>query len=223
LSLWHATADLVPPYGTIVWARFGNSPPFKAVRLLHRKRRKAVWGRQRPRGGANLLRDTPDYWAGVDGPVEPANQCPEPPAFEKFAKPPRPARPPAMIEGRPWWRDPCHLTYSEPGAVTPREAEGRLLRALLTCGRVRLESPKGPPSNSAWIAAQIERVEREMGLRPSYWHARFQPTARDVSDCAVALGWVAGLWKFDDRYCAVLRMRAADPPYFAGSDLGLGR
>lgn len=30
----------------------------------------------------------------------------------------------------PWWRDASIITYSAPGAITPREAEGRTMRAL---------------------------------------------------------------------------------------------
>jgi hypothetical protein len=97
--------------------------------------------------------------------------------------------------------------------VTPREAEGRLLRALLAWNATTGERPRGFGSNADWIARQIARVEREAGRRDTYWHARFQPTPRDVSDSEVVLDWVAGLWRIDDRYHMVLRMRAADPPH----------
>jgi hypothetical protein len=212
-AIWHATADQVPPYGVIVLARNGErGRPFKAVRILHRKRRWPVWGRQDPRGGVKLLRLEPEYWTGLDGPVEPDRTLPEPPAFAKFAEP-RKATPAASVEGRAWWRDPCNLTYSPKGAVTPREAEGRILRALLTASADKAGRPKGLSTNAGWIARQVERVEREAGKRPTYWHARFMPTPRDVSDCATVLEWLAGLWTQDERPYMVLAMRAADPPW----------
>jgi hypothetical protein len=203
----------VPPYGLVVWARNGETGrPFKAVRLLHKQWRCPVWARQRPSGEPQIMHGAPEWWSGIGGSVEPEGPTPEPPAFARLAKS-RKASPAAPVEGRIWWRDPCNLTYSPPGEVTPLEAEGRLLRALLTWNTISAERPRAAPSNSAWIAAQIERVEREAGRRGAFWHARFQPTPRDVSDSEVVLDWVGGLWCRDDRYHAVLRMRAADPPY----------
>jgi len=213
MSCWRTTQEGLPPYGLVVWARCGGGQPFKAVRILHKKRRKSVWGRQRARGRVQLLRAPPDVWAGIDARVEPEGPDPEPPAFSVFARP-RVATPSTdIIESRQWWLDACNVTYSAAGAVTPREAEGRVLRALVTAKAAKPESPRGNGSNSDWIARMIAKVEREQGKRATYWHDRFQPTARDMSGSAVVLEWITGLWLFDKRYYVALTMRAADPPY----------
>lgn len=42
----------------------------------------------------------------------------------------------------PWWRDGTAITYSERGAITPRECEGRVMRALYWLGRGGLVLPE---------------------------------------------------------------------------------
>jgi hypothetical protein len=140
-----------PRYGLVVWARNGeNGRPFKAVRLLHKQWRCPVWAKQRPNGEPQIMHYAPDWWAGVDGPVEPDKPFPEPPAFARFARPPR-ASPSQSIE-RGWWRDPANVTYSPAGAVTAQEAEGRLLRALLTTSAtMKRDGPRSPGSNAAGL------------------------------------------------------------------------
>ena len=80
MHLWHATKDRVPPYGLVVLAKNGeDGRPFKAVRILHKKHRWPVWGRQRTNGDPYLMRYAPEYWTGLDGPVEPDKPLSEPP------------------------------------------------------------------------------------------------------------------------------------------------
>jgi hypothetical protein len=200
----------VPPYGLVVWARNGETGrPFKAVRLLHKQWRCPVWAKQRPSGEPQIMRGAPEWWSGIGGPVVPDKPVPEPPAFARFAEAPK-ASPSRPIQ-RDWWRESANLTYSPAGSVSAREAEGRLLRALLTISATtRRDGPVHPGSNAAWIALQIELVERK-STTPARW--RFQPTPRDISDAGLVLGWAAGLWRKDDAVYGILLMRAVDPPF----------
>jgi len=217
---WYAPAPYLPPYDVIVrvrWALLVDDEikllEFEGVRILDRRRRGPRWGRLVRRGKVEWLGkqwgDDPEAWQ----PLDPAKwrmplPDPIPPAFARFERKPV-ATPSEPREGPPWWREPHLVTYSPPGFVTPREAEGRIMRALLTAQATRLEDPRGGGSNSAWIAKMIFKFEIEHGIRerPTYWHARFQPTARDVSDCAICIQWMRGT------LYALLALRAADPPF----------
>lgn len=208
---WYSPTDQPPPFGVIVWALYGGDQ-FKAVRILRKKKRQPVWGRMRKRG-VEFLRELPDCWRPLNAATwRMPLPDPVPPAFAEFEKP-REMAIDTPREVRAWWRDPAAMTYSPAGAITPRECEGRIMRALLTEMSIRMESPRGGGSNSDWIARMIDKVERDNGKRETYWHSRFQPTSRDVSDyqrIMVDEKWLALLIKVER---TVLVMRAVDPPY----------
>lgn len=184
-----------PNYDLPVLMRIGR----RVVRgglILHRKRRCPVWVQQHGRRMI-LMRAPPDAWRPVR-PTPDARRTSKPsPAFEaareRLSAVPAPAEAPP-VDPRAWWLDPAEVRYSPPGAVTPRECEGRLMRALMTARTTKMENPRGPRSNSDWIAKMVAKFEIENGIRerPTYWHDRHQPTARDISDCTVALGWMFG-------------------------------
>lgn len=93
-----------------------------------------------------------------------------------------------------WWLDPHAVTYSAPGAITMREAEGRLMRAFAAEWWVRVEWPK------LKTAAQIlANMAKSLPLPPGEAAAqdpiiaRPQPTGRDQDDLLEALGWLRTL------------------------------
>lgn len=110
-----------------------------------------------------------------------------------------------------WWLDPFAVTYSEPGQITRREAEGRLMRAFNAEHWVRVERPV--------VKTFAEALDRYARVRapsaaelaaddPIVMHP--EPSGRDRDDMLTALGWLKGL---DDALQEfVLRLRERDPP-----------
>lgn len=102
----------------------------------------------------------------------------------------------AELPEKQWWLDPHLVTYSDPGRVGPREAEGRIMRALNTERWVSVERPTdgtGPPEDVVqWRLGQTE------------------PNGRDRDDMLVALDWMAAI-STDPRAGRLLRARSAIP------------
>lgn len=92
---------------------------------------------------------------------------------------------------RQWWLDPLAVTHSPPGSVTPREAEGRLMRAFIA---ERWVSGDGP----GWLSDGGD------DLPP----LRIEPTGKDQDDMLTALSWLHGLRADDEQ---VLRLRGQTP------------
>ncbi len=140
-----------------------------------------------------------------------------------------------------WWLDPHAVTYSAPGAITMREAEGRLMRAFAAEWWVRVEWPrlKTAAQVLANMAKSLPLPPGEAAAQDPIF-ARPQPTGRDQDDMLVALGWLrilprvtwktvgtvhlgrAGVAKVKqnvgevgnplNRGAEVLRLRASTPP-----------
>ena len=102
------------------------------------------------------------------------------------------------------------ITYSAPGAISPLEAEARLMRAMLTERWVQIERPtcktfggilagmiKPDPLPPGDLAA--------MDLPPPRW----EPNGRDQDDMLTALAWRDAL---DWDLSTVLELRAVMPP-----------
>jgi hypothetical protein len=93
-----------------------------------------------------------------------------------------------------WWLDPHTLGYSQPGAISEREAEGRLMRAFITERWVRVERPA-----CHTFAGVLAGLARANPLSPADLAAadpapvRIEPTGRDQDDMLVALGWLHAL------------------------------
>jgi hypothetical protein len=51
------------------------------------------------------------------------------------------------------------------------------------------------------------------GKRPTYWHDRFIPTARDLSDFPRTIPWLTALAQHSERYIRIVRMRGAHPAW----------
>ena len=124
---------------------------------------------------------------------------------------------------RQWWLDPHAVTYSRPGHITEREAEGRLMRAFNTERWVRVERP-----SAKTFGGILAGLARTLPLSPAELAAadplpiRDEPTGRDRDDMLVALDWLKGLplgLRRDEGFSAnhgsisedLLRLRGAMP------------
>lgn len=93
-----------------------------------------------------------------------------------------------------WWLDPSQVTYSPPGMISVREAEGRFMRALLTERAVRVERPRLATFGGV-LASHIKqepltwRELAEQDPEPERW----EPSGRDQDDMPVALAWRVAL------------------------------
>lgn len=90
-----------------------------------------------------------------------------------------------------WWLDPHAVTYSAPGVITMREAEGRLMRAFAAEWWVRVEWPR--LKTSAQVLANMSKslplaLDEAAAQDPII--ARPEPTGRDHDDMLEALGWL---------------------------------
>lgn len=204
-----------PDYNMKVRA-LADGREFDAVCVLHRLYRRPRWARLGRKRRLEWLRDAPEAWRADDPAyVPPVHKSPPAGSLERFAAKPA-ATPSPEPEGRHWWLDANMVRTSPPGAVTPRECEGRLMRALWTARVERMPDPRGPGSNSDWIYKMVVKHEIEEGIREraTYWHDKFMPTPRDVSDCPVALEWLDPiLHSKRDRAYDVVVLRSANPAY----------
>jgi len=125
-----------------------------------------------------------------------------------------------------WWFDPHLVTYSRPGHITEREAEGRLMRAFAAERWVRVERP-----TCNTFGGILANLARTVPLSPAELAAadplpiRDEPTGRDRDDMLTALSWLKGLptsWFAENAgdgrvhwagpYDDVLRQRSMQPP-----------
>jgi len=212
-NVWLSPDD-PPAYGLDVYVRIGSSVR-RGGRILHRKMRVPVWLVLRGRSMIRLRRP-PDAWRPVNPDGRHDIRSPKMPGSfreqaDQLNTKPTPADLPPP-EKRAWWLDANAITYSPEGARTPREVEGRVMRMLNTCRVEKIPNPRGPGSNSDWIAKMVAKVEIEMGLREraSYWHDKFQPTARDLSDAVTAIEWLSVV---SGQTYEILALRSASPVY----------
>lgn len=93
-----------------------------------------------------------------------------------------------------WWRDATQITYSSPGQVSKREAEGRIMRALSWCGAgagLTLHA-RTPQTILSAIADFMDGMDE-----PSL--TRFRPLNQDHDDFDVAMAWFSKLYPPDFR------------------------
>lgn len=113
--------------------------------------------------------------------------------------------------GKQWWLDTHLVTYSAPGAISLREAEGRLMRAFIAERWVRMDRP-----STMTFADLLAGLARSSPLSPGELAAEdprpffIEPTGRDQDDMLTALGWLKGLGRQSGRE-AVLRLRGQTP------------
>ncbi len=92
-----------------------------------------------------------------------------------------------------WWRDITNIRYEPAGEVTPRMAEGRLLRAVAVCGAGQeLTLPVHTPATVMSRLAQAAEAAQHDDTR---WHGRleFRPLPQDHDDFTTAMGWFTAL------------------------------
>lgn len=93
-----------------------------------------------------------------------------------------------------WWTDIGVIRYEPAGSVSPRMAEGRVLRALAWCGAGHGLTLRADTAVSV-LARLAATAGGEMAEVDQRWHGlpRFQPLPLDHDDFLVAMGWFAQL------------------------------
>lgn len=206
-ELWYRLEDCLPSVRVRVRVLVGGHA-IEAMRW-HRRGTKRRWPVIAWATIANdkvvYLRKEPEAWQ----PLYP--ELYQAPLVNGFRLDEDPQPPPALPpREREWWRDAGTVRYSLPGGITPREAEGRVMRALWAETAFERADTIYSPTPLSWLAKMIEMAEMAAGQRASYWHDRFQPTARDIGDFTTIVAWLREL---AEREYIVLRMKAENPPY----------
>lgn len=203
-ELWYSPIDCLPHLRVMVFAIFADVE-IRAVRLQKKgKTKKIVWATY-SNGKPHYFSEDPSCWR----PLYP--ELYQGPLVNGFVRdaPPKIYEPLPSRE-REWWRDDRAVRYSLPGSVTPKEAEGRVMRALWAETAFERADTLYSATPLSWLARMIEIAEMAAGKRASYWHDRFQPTGADLKDFTVIIGWLRQL---PDDFYTVLRMRAENPAY----------
>jgi hypothetical protein len=107
-----------------------------------------------------------------------------------------------------WWLDPSLITYSPPGAISPHEAEGRLMRAFIAERCEHMARPTGRTFADV-LAAMSKTVPTERADATESLIIRSSATGRDKDDMLIALAWWDAL---GGREAAVLYHRSLEPP-----------
>ncbi len=160
-----------------------------------------------PRPAAEWL-PNPEWWQ----PIDPAkwqaplpNPLPPPllvqPDTQRMVnirarrRPAETAKDRAVEDGAPWWWDASAIVYEPPGAVTPRMAEGRLMRALAAPGAVGAEAAPRRQRDYALasIADARAEAEREAALSGLPPRDELEPGPADLADWLTAMAWFAAL------------------------------
>ncbi|PPD06297.1 MAG: hypothetical protein CTY28_14525 [Hyphomicrobium sp.] len=107
-----------------------------------------------------------------------------------------------------WWLDASLISYSDPGAITEREAEGRLMRAFIA---ERCETFAGPGDRtfSDLLSSMTKSGTEGRADATESLIIRASATGKDKDDMMIAFAWWRAL---DPPFKAVLKMRAAEPP-----------
>lgn len=100
-----------------------------------------------------------------------------------------------------FWINPYLVTYSPPGRITMREAEGRLMRAFSAEWWIRVEWPRLGISS---LYSMVKPEETPLDLPP----LRPALGPHDEADMMTALAWLKGA---EAREARVLRLRGAIP------------
>lgn len=130
--------------------------------------------------------------------------------------------------GGQWWLDPLQVTYSEKGNISRREAEARIMRAILTDGVSAFK--RGDVSGTAAALMEMGVMAHDEDTVIRDLAPRFEPRPRDQSDHLVAMTWFAALAPVEMRHKnreagslnqaqKLLVWRAINPPYSWG-DIG---
>ncbi len=114
-------------------------------------------------------------------------------AEARARKPREEAEPPE----RQWWIDPTAVSYSQPGRISAREAEGRIMRAVNTEAWSAVDSPQGvtsSPLSAMSVPDPLSAADLAIQDPP---RLRIEPTGRDRDDFAVVITWLRGVYSRD--------------------------
>lgn len=122
---------------------------------------------------------------------------------------------------------PLRLGSAAERPASLEECEARILRAFATARADRVQGPAGYRSSiPAYVHSDADR-RAQAEIAPKRGPLRWAPTPRDVSDCATALGWLAGIDGTDRdvvEYRALLIDRGRAPSWRSiGRDLGISQ
>jgi hypothetical protein len=97
-----------------------------------------------------------------------------------------------------WWLDPSLVKHSPPGKISVREAEGRVMRALIAQRAVAWPHP-GDRTFADVLAAAVRTVPTERADATSDGYVFAQPTSADGGEEMLrALSWLAAVKAGDD-------------------------
>jgi hypothetical protein len=99
---------------------------------------------------------------------------------------------------RMWWLNPAEVSYAQPGLITVRDAEGRLMRAVASDSFSGNSAPSIAKcftwnGNAALDEAALRRLAEAEAKRPEEEVPRFQALQADHQDYTVAMGWFSAL------------------------------
>lgn len=96
---------------------------------------------------------------------------------------------------RMWWLNPAEIAYADPGSVTLRHAEGRLMRAAASDSFVGVKHRSSVcfTWNTQLDESALRRLAEAEARRPAEEVPRFEALQADHQDYTVAMGWFAAL------------------------------
>lgn len=231
---WYPVSPTSPPFRARVNVSWAGRE-FTATRVHHPKKKRIVWVTLRadgeleylpPKGRNKIWGDDPDLWQPMD-----LNKWEHPlpePLRSSAPNWPLPLATASIQEGARdplWWRDATLVGYHPPGEISRREAEGRVMRALNTNQRIRVERPTS--KSCADVIAQMSEAratwEDTEDIPSADWRPPFEPLGHDFDDFLLAMSWYNALnppemWHKNRRFGSrnraqlVLVYRAMDPP-----------
>ena len=123
-----------------------------------------------------------------------------------------------------WWRIGSDIKYEQPGAITPRMCEGRIMRALCYDRTIRMDIK--PYRTNAAVMADLKRgMDEIFGDPTADYRPPYQPNNQDGDDYLVAMGWIIKA-RPNWRRMVTLWGRVPDPPHSwmeIGDKLGVSR
>jgi len=97
-------------------------------------------------------------------------------------------------KNRQWWRNGYLITYSEPGRISKREAEGRVMRAIASDPFLRASDGTGLHERCIWndlSDADVRALAEREAQMVRDFVVRFEPLPQDHRDYEIAIAWYA--------------------------------
>ncbi|MEQ1694742.1 MAG: hypothetical protein ABL901_02780 [Hyphomicrobiaceae bacterium] len=233
MTTTYPVTDTAPPFGVKVKGLLPDGF-HDCARVYDQRRQVVVWYVKRNGTTERFVEEGGSFGSSVIACWRPKN----PTAWKAPLPPPVIAQPdvqwaqpiaaPEPLEKEPdqWWRIANAVKVSTVGLITPREVEGRIMRAVMTEHSFAAADTIIERSTLTWLARMIELQEMIEGKRPTYWNDRFIPSARDLSDFPRMIPWLTAVAMHSERYASILRMRGSHPAWTftqIAKELGGGR